>query len=230
MCSRYPHHHCRACCPVDVMLLVDEAPSPAETPLPFGSPIQCSPTMDQNDPMAASPPQPDADAAPAPSPSPGRTTPTAGLPPRPPRMPSAPTKSHSGGVSVTSRVGGPTSAAVRSLTPIFNGFAPAANRFNELGGRFVVMRPQASTIARMQRQMSGSQDSGSPPGSQTTPATAAAVASRKRAREDEEGCQGPAPSVRTVSRGREPRSAAWMFRSPEFAAPEGPGQQRPGSA
>lgn len=226
VCSRYPHHHCRACCPVDVMLLGDDVAPMSSPPLAFGSPIQWSPMSDQNAPAAAPPPQADAEAVPAPPASPGGSTPNSGLPPRPPRAPSAPTKSASAGGCVTSRAGG-ASAAVRSLTPIFNGFAPAASRFNELGGRFAVMRPQASAIARMQRAMSSSQDSGSPPAAQATPAAGAAVG-RKRGRE-EEGGAGPAPSVRTVSRGREPRSVAWMLRSPDLGGPEGPGQ-RPGDA
>ena len=107
-------------------------------PQPFGSPLPYSPMVQSQEDPTGSPFSPENEVDHS----------------KTPRMPSAPTKRsihHSGATSRSIESG-----AARSLTPIFNGFAAAANRAQQLGGRFARVRPQAQAIHKMQRQMSGS--------------------------------------------------------------------------
>lgn len=179
-------------------MLVEDIPLPASQDpqgMAFGSPISApSSPIEQSEDGSLSTPREDA--------IPGEDdelTPSESTPPsqeRTPRMPPpAPSKSTSNGSFSSRRARG--NSAVRSLTPVFNGFAAAATRANQMGGRFATLRPPAAAIAKMQRQMSGSMlETASQPSSAT----------RKRPREDGDGTH----SVRTASRGKEPRGAVWM--------------------
>jgi hypothetical protein len=124
--------------------------------------------------------------------------------------PDAPTKGTS---SATSKAA--PSAAVRSLIPIFSGFTAAALRANQLGGRFMMLRPQAAAVARMQGQMAEAPVA-------SPAARAVDPAPRKRPRQPDADCvtptaSGPA-SVGTASRGMEPRLTTWLHRPPASTA------------
>ena len=117
--------------------------------------------------------------------------------------PPAPSKSISQG-SIGSRRAH-CNSAVRSLTPIFNGFAPAATRAHQMGGRFATLRPPAMAIAKMQRQMSQGALGETPAATRDTLTQPYGVnSSRKRSR-DGAADGDSSPSIRTVSRGKEPR-------------------------
>ncbi|KAG7670238.1 hypothetical protein NADE_006500 [Nannochloris sp. 'desiccata'] len=216
----------RACCPADVMLLdTNNRPSKSSSPAAAaaaqssGTPLSLSP-MSEDVPIGSPLSPGEVQLALADSTTPNNNVLSSG------RTPAAPSK-RSTRSSTSSRVydGG----AARSLTPLFNGCGAAASRAQQLGGRFAKRRPQALTVAKMQRQMSGS--SSQERGTTAIPALSGSV-SKKRVREelprralttagptlaaafrinksnDLSGSVGrPAMSVQTVSRGPEVRKA-----------------------
>ena len=235
MCSRYPLHHCRACCPAETMLLA-EAQQPNSTndddPVAaFGSPL-CGSPMEQSQAAdcceddRATPDHDDASFMNTTSDDSMRRTPDS----RPtainhttiiskstttPRMPPAPSKStsHDSATSRKQFLASTNNTTARSLTPLFNGFAPAANRANLLGGRFATLRPQQFSIAKLQRQMSTDASSPTSSAKETSPAPPSAYPSLSRKRPRSEGVAAEQSlSVHTVSWSKEPRRgvAAWM--------------------
>lgn len=204
-------HHCRTCCPLDV-LLVEEEPQAAflggegpsglvsEPPSAFGSPMPISPLTDPTTSQPTSPAlEPDADGAASPAESTPSTMGT-GTPSIPPAAPSKSNQSHG---SVTSRTF--QGATPRSLVPVFNGFAAAATRANQLGGRFATLRPGTHTaIAKMQRQVSGSAEGGSLAVSKLQKNGVTPCKRSRSAGPGDTAASGP-PSVHTVPLGREAR-------------------------
>lgn len=180
---------------------------------PFGSPLQTSsPMADTESPIARFEPTGIRESQEMQPHSPSDSMQVSAV--DTPQMPPAPTKPASHG-SVSSRAAG--SAAARSLTPIFNGFKPAVMRASQLGGRFATLRPNASNIAKMQRQVScGTVDISNALDttrllSEKDENLVVHVGNRKRARSE-----GPTtvsdgvPSLRTVSMSKEPRLTPWL--------------------
>jgi len=129
-----------------------------------------------------------------------------------PSVPKAPSKSKSHVFSsATSRTlhGG----APRSLIPVFNGFAPAAARAHQLGGRFGTLRPGTHTaIAKRHCQPSGSVEKsngpGKLPGTELRSTNRVIPGKRCRISSGASADSGP-PSVHTASRDRERRIFDW---------------------
>jgi hypothetical protein len=209
VCRRYATgHHCRTCCPLDVMLMGEPAEAAHHWAPPGGARL-ATPSSPPHQTAAAWAGQAlqerDSPAVERPAPPGAGATPGSQLPGTPRAAPPAPTKSHTSGGTSASR--GATSAAVRSLIPVFNGFTAAARRANQLGGRFATLRPDAHNIARLQRQVAAP-TAAAPAGGD--------AACRKRGRQlfSGPGGEGTAlsspASVSTVSRGAEPRVTTWI--------------------
>ncbi|KAI7835381.1 hypothetical protein COHA_010715 [Chlorella ohadii] len=209
-CSRYPKNHCNVCCPLEVTLV----------PLrPSGTPHASAARQQQQQKqrrqqlqqqqrrlsstasmgVVGSPVSPVAGSS-GEAADEGRTPSQEHCPPR---LPAAPTKSS----SVDSRQRDERAAAQRSLD--FNAISIQAIRARQLGAQYMVMRPSARQVARMQQQAA------------VTPAAAgpssAKDAGRKRGRDPPSPLQRQPLQELMVSGGGQQQQAQRRRQQPEQA-------------